>query len=355
MRCLFLTLLLFPVVCLAQINITGKLIDAKSRQPVADASIFLSNATVGGKSGADGSFKLLNVRPGQYELVVTVLGYATYRQNVLAGSDNMHLADIMLTAKTTELKEVKIQPHDNWLRNYKLFKDEFLGLSNNAKECRILNPDAVYLTYSSKYRTLTGSSDEFLEIENRALGYKIKYLINKFTRDYKEGYFYVEGSALFEPMAGDDGLQKRWRKNRAKVYEGSSMHFLRSIVTDQAEVNGFKVLRLIRKENPMYSGTGNNKYIQTLIDSPLQSNEFAKLTDVRGLFALSFPNSLYIMYTKRKTKQPAIGVYHPDKIPNYEITIVTVSENYGLFDTNGIILNPSGVTFEGEWGKNRVA
>ncbi|RFZ85499.1 carboxypeptidase-like regulatory domain-containing protein [Mucilaginibacter terrenus] len=351
----FLTLLfLLPLVCLGQITISGKLVNATNNSPVADASVFLSNATVGGKSAADGTFILRNVRPGQYELVVTVVGYETHRQTVMAAAESIALADIKLTPKTNELKEVVVRPDPDRANNYRIFKEEFLGMSKLAKECKILNPDVVDLDFDKTTRKLTGSSSEFIEIENKALGYKIKYLLSTFVKDYKAGSLYFEGSALFEEMKGSEKQKKRWLKNRWIAFEGSSMHFLRSIVRNDVQATGFEALRLIRKLNPDYHGIGD-KYIQTLINKPLPVTDYASLTDVKGIFALRYTDCLYLMYTKIRDNSPDNNPIQSLSMPNYLTSILTLTPPYTLFDSNGVILNPSSVGFEGNWGKSRVA
>ncbi len=109
-----------------------------------------------------------------------------------------------------------------------------------------------------------------MEIENDALGYKIKYLLTdfkldnspfaNFRLDYGGSALYGElqgtpsakfrlaygGSVLFEELKGTPSQEKR----RQEVYEGSIMHFLRSALNNQVEQEGFRVLRLKKYANP---------------------------------------------------------------------------------------------------------
>jgi hypothetical protein len=352
MKCFLFVFFILPIACFAQINITGKIVNTADKKPVANASVFLSNATVGDKTNDDGAYVLRNVKQGQYELVVTVIGYETYRQTVMAGADNISLPDILLTSKTTELKEVSIRPDPDWEWKYDTFKLEFLGSSAMAKQCKILNPQMVDLDFDKATRKLTGSSFDFLEIENKALGYRIKYLLTRFVKDSKINMLYYEGSTLFEEMKGSARDKKRWLKNRKLAYEGSSMQFLRGLVGNDIGSYGFKALRLIRKPNPAYNGL-NEKYFQTLVNVPLTVEDFTTLTDKKGLYALKFTDCLYVMYTKKRDNDNS--VYRSLTMPNYLTTILSFTDPYALFDTNGVILTPSAVNFEGNWGKNRVA
>ncbi|QHS55665.1 carboxypeptidase-like regulatory domain-containing protein [Mucilaginibacter sp. 14171R-50] len=351
----FLAMLFFiPFACYAQVSITGKLVNATDKSDVADASVFLSNATIGNKSAADGSFVLRGVRPGQYELVITVVGYETYRREVLVASDNISLPDIGLTPKITSLAEVNITPDPAWERNYDVFKEEFLGTSAMALRCTILNPETIDLEWDKNALQLTGSSSGFVEIDNKALGYHIKYLLSRFIKDSKISLVYYEGSALFEEMKGTAREKERWEKNRQLAYEGSSMQFLRAAIGNNITGYGFEVLRLIRKPNPDAKGF-NDKYIQTLVNVPLTPADFTVRTDKKSLFALKFTDCLYIMYTKKREDDRYNSTYRLLHMPNYLTTIASFTGPYALFDTNGVILNPSAITFEGNWGKSRVA
>jgi hypothetical protein len=341
MRYYFPIFLLLPMACLAQIKITGKVVNGANGKPVADASVFLSNASVGSATNSDGTFTLNYVKPGQYELVVTVVGFDTYRQKVMAGSEDISMADISLSARTTELKEVKVVADGDWARNYEWFKREFIGTSVAAQECKIINSDPLMLEYDAATRKLTGSAYDFLEIENKYLGYKVKYLLKSFEKDNTTGMLYFDGSSLFQNLEGSLSKKRRWQKRRKEVYEGSCMHFLRTLLADSAEQSAFVVYRLIRKPNPKYIEGGmdiSKKFIQTLGKVPLKLSDFLHPTDLPGIFAIGFEDLLYVKYRKSE-----VG------------TILHIKGPYAFFDSNGIIINPAAVVFEGSWGRNRMA
>lgn len=355
MKKFFIILFLSPFICLAQVNISGKVINAGDNKPVADASIFLNNATGGTKSGNDGTFVLYNARPGQYELIVSVVGFETYRKTFLVSNQNITLADIKISPKTTQLKEVKVQPPSVREANVLAVEREVLGNSEAAIQCKILNPDILDVDYDKDTRILTASTDDFLEIENRALGYKIKYLLNEFKKDDKAGLIYLKGTALYEEMQGSPAQKRRWAKKRIEAYEGSSMHFLRSVIHDSVDVNGFKVYQFISKENPAYTTGGKeNKYLQNLVIKPLNTANFIKQTDQKGLYIMSYKDLLYVLYTK-KHERPKPWIYHPAGIPDCPITILTLNTKYIYFDNNGIVINPESIVYEGSWGNNRIA
>jgi hypothetical protein len=349
-KILFLLWFILPSAALAQFSIKGRILDGADKNTVPGATVFLANASVATATTADGTFTLNNVRSGQYELVVTMIGYDTYRQTILVNA-NMTLADLVLASKSIALNEVKIRPDPDWERNYELFREEFLGSSEYAKKCKILNPELIDIHFDKTERKLTATSSDFIVIENKALGYKVKYLLSDFTKDYRNGYTYFAGTALFEDLAGKNGQQKTWAKNRLKVYEGSSMHFLRSVIANQVPEDGFTVLRLIRKVNPDYKGIMDKQYFQTLVTTPLSEADYVKLTDTQGLYALSFKDCLYVMYSKKPVK------IKPTDVTDVSLATTTLilDQDMVLFDNNGIFIDPPTVTFDGAWGKSRMA
>jgi len=395
MRALLFFLLLIPVSVFAQTVITGRVVDADNK-PVANASVFLSNATVGTKTNDDGDFRLINVKAGQYDLVVSIIGYETHHQNTNAGNADISLPPIMLRVKNNQLKEVRIGPPDrNRNRYLEMFTQEFLGRSENADDCKILNPDVLYLDYDNAKRVLIASSDDFLIIENKALGYKIHYQLTHFSMSMRFGgsstYYY--GNVLFENLPGKPSQIKKWEKKRLETYLGSSMHFLRSIVANRLDTDGFKVLRLVRKPNPdrpkdslirakikkfsipvnginniRYPDTGYGPYADSLkywqekfnlpkvfeflVNKTLLPADFVKRIDAKDIYALTFSDYLYIAYPKKPGREVAGLTLKPDGAVNYNITTVTINTKFALFDRNGIFTDPNSTLFEGAWGKS---
>jgi len=354
----FILLFLLPLICFGQFTLSGRVLNNVDKSPVASASVFLNNTLVGARTADNGSFSLTNVKSGQYDLVISSVGYETYHTTVMVTGD-VRLPDIGIAAKAITLREVKIIPDAEKARLYELFRRLFFGSSRYTVQCKILNPDVIDIDYDKSTRVLTATSSDFIEIENMALGYKIKYLLTSFSNDEKERMIYFEGSALFEELKGTKHQERDWQKNRVVAYKGSSMHFLRSLLSNDIYAQGFKVLRLVRKINPDYY-LGGKKYTETLYTKPLLVADMVKQTDSKGLFALSFPDCLYVMYSKEMNATPVDqmlknGQTVPDFLNDYITTTVIFEKPDAIFDTNGIFIDPSSVIFEGHWGNSRMA
>jgi len=330
-------LLFIPFIATAQYRISGRVVDSTTRKPVGDASIFLSNASAGTKTNNDGTFTISNVRGGQYEMVVSIIGYAIYKQTVMVNKD-LELPGIFISQQAIQLQEVRISgPDKHWADHYARFKREFIGTTDNANECDILNPHV--LRFDNDDGIFKAMADGTLTIENKALGYRIKYILTAFNDNPKTGIIYFAGEVFFEAMKGNKHRQKKWIKKRQDTYEGSDMHFLRSVIANNVKENGFLVRRLIRKPNPAYKGGLDNKYLQTLVTTPLATNEYAGLTEQKGEYVLAFKDCLAISYNNN----PLSG------------SVLTIGSPYLYFDNNGIVLNPQDATFEGAWGESRIA
>ncbi|WP_462266422.1 carboxypeptidase-like regulatory domain-containing protein [Mucilaginibacter sp.] len=346
-----LLVLLLPLTCLGQITLSGKIINSKSKSPVADVSIYVNNTTLGTKTNTEGRFSLTLNKPGQYEIIVSAIGFERYT-GTFRVSQSSELAAIALQEKITELAEVTIKPNNDWERNYAIFKRDFLGYTANAAACKIINPDILGFDFDAANRTLTASSSQYLVVENQALGYRIHYQLDIYSKDMKAGITYYAGPALFEEMAGKPAQLRRWKKNRLEAYQGSGMHFLRAVLSNQPDAEGFRVMRLIR---PKKDATSTLKAAQTLVSTPLTTDAYIKRTDQTGLFALTFKDCLYIVYTKKHDYNNTLKVDAQQKDANHPTNIITITADYALFDSNGIIINPDKVLYEGGWGAGGVS
>lgn len=377
---------------LTSCEIKGTVVTAIDKMPLANASVFLSNATIGTHTGSDGAFSLPGVKPGKYELIISVVGYDTYRQDVIADSKQVLMPAIAISSKTIVLTEVKVDSRvdPDREKNYTLFKNEFLGSSPLAAGCKILNPELLDLNYDYSAGILTASSEDFLEIENDALGYKIKYLLTNFIKNVGDSNLndvQFGGPALFQEMRGNPAQEKRWRKQRAEEYDGSMMHFLRSVLNNSYEEEGFRVLRIEHLSNPnrppdtlisrkikLYLGLKSkgrsykdslaywlrkNKLpatIDKLLPEPLKQEDLVRRTNQKDLFALAGDKcSLYVFYSKSHHYPAKIRTDDLNEASNDNRTIVNFDAPYVLFDKNGCVMDPSCLSFDGAWGRSRVA
>src|SRR6185437_3342401 len=91
-------------------TIIGKVTSVDLQIPLAKASVFLSNATYGTSTETDGSFALRGLKPGQYELVVSYVGYDSYHKTLMVGTSPINL-NIEMHLKSIGLAEISVSAH----------------------------------------------------------------------------------------------------------------------------------------------------------------------------------------------------------------------------------------------------
>ncbi|WP_169719497.1 carboxypeptidase-like regulatory domain-containing protein [Olivibacter sitiensis] len=231
-------------------TLSGKVVDAETEEPLVGASIFVNNTTYGASSNGEGSFSLRNLPKGRHEIVVSLLGYQTLAFVVDIGDAPVAPRRIKMSVRSLQLKEVDISGYSKsmWERWGKTFLDVFIGTSSFSKQCKLINYKSLRFSYDSDKRRLTVTSTEPLVVENKALGYKVTYLLEEFYIDYRSGVQFYMGYPKFEELGGSERILKRYHRNREFAYRGSMMHFFRSLY--QGVLDGdFEIYRMYRIAN----------------------------------------------------------------------------------------------------------
>jgi len=231
-------------------SVSGKVTDAETGNVISNASVFLSNTSYGTITNSKGEFVLNNIPQGKYDLVVSFVGYETFAKTI--SNENVSASlNIQLKQKAGELKGVTVKTYDKngWKNWGQFFNDNFIGLSLYAKNCSIKNTDAIRFSFSKKKNELTAFATEPLIIENKALGYIIRYQLEDFKYQFTDHYLFYAGYPLFEEMKGGKGKIKRWLKARADAYDVSMMHFMRSLYRNKLKQDGYQMYHLKRIPN----------------------------------------------------------------------------------------------------------
>ncbi|MBG8555612.1 carboxypeptidase-like regulatory domain-containing protein [Hymenobacter guriensis] len=237
---------------MGQARLSGIVLDSVTRQPLPFSTVFLANTTRGVTTDEAGRFVFEQVPAGSYEAVASYLGYRLQRQNITVRTESQQLT-FRLAPSTNALREVVVRPTPNKPEDYQVFADALLGSTSFSKLCRIRNPKAVQVRFDAGKNELTASCPDFLEIENRALGYRIRYYGLEFTLNFQEDWVSFYGSPVFEPLRARSARQQRtWEVNRRQAYTGSLLHFLRSAYAGKVAEAGFRVQRLRRLPHPAW-------------------------------------------------------------------------------------------------------
>jgi hypothetical protein len=237
--------------------IRGRVTDTSTNAPVAGCSVFINSTSKGTTTTTSGKFELSDISAGKFELIVSSVGYETYVYPFSGNQLPLEL-EIKLKQKATDLPGVTVEPFlkDGWQTWGQTFIENLIGTTDFASRCTIKNKEVIRFRFSRKKNELTAIADEPLIIENKALGYTIRYQLEEFRTNFNTQTNVYLGYPLFTDMPAKSNVwQIEWRDNREKVYQGSIMHFIRSLYNNEIQVTaeynkpGFEIRKLVKLPN----------------------------------------------------------------------------------------------------------
>lgn len=309
-------------------------------QNVESVTVYVDGGSKYARTDSNGDYILSNLTPGTYNIAVSIVGYAPQKKNVILKNSSGSVSFI-IKEQQIALKEVVIGSNSKRKELLKTFIERFLGPTENAKSCEILNTDIIEFT--TEKAILMATSPDYLVIENRNLGYRIKYLLKRFTFNATRNLTSYAGDCIFEEMKGSLNERTKWAENRRKVYYGSFMHYLRSIYAGTDVSEGFKTFTFIDPKQLLLKKelVDMKKYISK-IDST-----FIKL---------SFKQSLTVVYDKK----PAFKLSKleaEDELTSMNFvrfglrsTEISLYLDYTIVDPNGNYLDYRSFLLHGHWG-----
>ncbi|MEQ9593079.1 MAG: carboxypeptidase-like regulatory domain-containing protein [Cyclobacteriaceae bacterium] len=345
------TLLCFPSLdSLAQTGvITGRVIDSKTKEPLALANVFFNNTTIGTTTDLQGNFVFNRVAQlGLQEIIISFVGYDLLLKSVILSSADLHLGEIELSQQITSLEGIEVvEKRDrDWEKKLEKFKKIFLGTTSIAEECTILNPWVI--NFSDDRRSTLVESLEPIQVRNDYLGYHIYFYLNRSSIESVS--YSIQGGAMFRELeATDDEQTLRWAENRYQTYLKSSRHLFKSIIEGNAKDKGFKLFEDARPDGWHKEATDN---FRTL----LSTEKVKEKVVTEMIFPDSIPNvkrilidrRLEVHYSKARTRVPA----YDDVI--YPVSWLLVKGGYLRVSANGIALNIDDLITSGDMNEDWI-
>ncbi|TCC86915.1 carboxypeptidase-like regulatory domain-containing protein [Pedobacter frigiditerrae] len=363
--------------------------------PLPGAGVYISGYKIATATDSDGKFRLPNLKPGSYDILVQMIGYLPFSKNIII-SDKSVDVNFILKDNTVTLKEVVIRVDPNRQKYINQFKEYFIGKTPNAKLCKIINPQVLRVDYDITKSTLTVKTDEFLIVENKALGYRIKYMLDYFEYNNRTHIIYYSGKPFFEELKASNAKKKKYIELRETAYYGSSQHFLKSLFKGKSKEEGFVINKIIQIPNPNRAPDSIiNKNLLVLKNPPgksgikknagkidtslmaywIKQQELPKTIDKfnnaevipdtlvkfynKDLRYLNYTNALCVMYTKERESteysNSGFWVFRPLYIPDYQLSVVKLTDGPVRFYENGGILDGRSLLYEGFWAYEKVA
>jgi hypothetical protein len=332
-------------------TISGKIIDSKTEEPLPQANVFINNSTIGAVSNLRGDFVLSNVRqPGTYELVISFIGYVSYKTKLSLSSNQLNIGTVHLVPSASELAtlEVSASRDVEWEKKIKKFKKIFLGDDKAATQCVILNPWVIDFQNNVSNGRLVATAGSPIEIENKALGYKVNFYMSTFVAGNTE--YLIKGNARFEFLKpADEKMLLQWEQNREISYYHSSQHLFKAIVDNRIKGEGFNLYTdILGFEN----STTRSQFFKSELGSTVVVFDTTNMVTPmaqKDIYKITLKGRLEVHY--RKEKAPS-KIYYDI---GYPISWITFTKPFILVNKEGVPINPSDIVISGAMGNDRVA
>ena len=336
-----------------RVNIKGRVIDGSTKKPLFYANVFLANTTRGAATDEDGRFVIDGIPLGTYELVATMMGYDKESKEVIMKEPKDAVVDFQLWPRPFQAPSISIEAINprEWQKNLIRFKNLFIGQSPNAAHCIIKNPEVLDFTFDEASNTFTAEAYDTIEIENRALGYRIYTDLIDFTfRDIAIRYMHQSRYTLLTPE--NEKESKRWDRNRILAYYGSLRHFLVTLSRGNLEEEGYRVSLVAQ-----LSGTEANRNL-----TPVNESDIILPGELPFEKKLVFLDYLQVFYTREGQEFESGPLMSSGrvlrarrKVETHQASWLKLSLDHIIFNEAGYLYNPYGLSTYGNWSWERFS
>lgn len=370
MQKLRFTLLLFLAVCSvsvkAQFTVTGLVLDSISREPLAAASVFCQNTTLGTATNKQGEFSL-SLKSGGYDLIFSYTGYQTQTirvsDNIPAGQAGNKF-EILMIKEEKSMGEVVLRNSfevaDGLTKYGDFFMQHFIGATPNAAKCSLQNPEALKFYFYKRTNRLKVLATEPIRISNNALGYNMHYQLDSFVYYYNNSTNLYRGYCLYSEMEGSDSMKAVWASARRKTYEGSKLHFMRSFYDSTVIEDGWIVDLLDEKDDKKFNKIKNvydSAYYSTIVNTRDSiGTDSLVYTVVSGPpeVEIYFPRKISITYTKKKPEPEYLKKMGLPKNVQFLISYIDIRDAIAIME-NGYYYDQKDWVNQGYWSWKNLA
>ena len=333
----------------------GILLDKLTNQPIAGASVFINASGIGTISGSDGRFdlsKFIQAQFGHPVLTIAAIGYETANYN-LANAKGVVVIYLNPLVRELQTVTVKAAEKNGWEKYGKDFIESFLSYSDFSKLCTIENPEVLKFYFDRNTNALNVVARKPLIIQNKALGYKITYWLENFEHNFSTRILSYSGLTYYEDLIRPNKRKAqaaRWILNREAAFEGSVMHFVRSVHAGTLASSGFIVRRLDKVE-----GDRKGRYSNVVDPKILVEADFSDTIENQKI--IQFPKYLYVLFNKELEELPYLIKLQPFKkpIPAPQTSIVElVGTNAVEIFANGHLEPAIAFFLEGYWSYEKL-
>lgn len=347
-------------------TIQGVVVDRDTGEPLQAVNVFLANSQIGAATDRNGRFILHRVPFGVYDLVVSMIGYDIVTRRVDVHDAIGPELRFDLVPRPLQAPEITVTARDMkaWRQQLARFTELLFSTTPNADSCRILNPEM--LDFAGERRTFTATAQEPLLIENRALGYRLYYVLDRF--EYSGDYLVYAGYPRFEALVPASAAEAaRWQENRRRAYHGSLRHFLATLVEQYRQTGGHTGPRPADTRDDVLSKSGY--YVLQVREAAKEGKRAGRglLVNTNNLLApdahghtwtLRFDaaDELQVAYTAEKEDIEYLFLRRePDRTPSDQLSWLRLTDGAMQFQQNGQPVDYTQYQVHGYWAWERLA
>jgi hypothetical protein len=348
----------------SQFYIKGRVTDTETQAPLKGASVYINNTTKGSITDENGEFSLGPFIPGRYEVVASYVGYSALLYSAEISNNGVRIS-FKLNKKEQTMREVLVLSDETRRRYLEIFKQYVLGTSIAAEHCRVKNLDEIQFASGETKDEIVAYTENELVIENPEFGYTIHFDLLNFYYNRKTSGSYFYGYSRFVDWGKDEQTKKKWIRKRKQAYDGSTVHFFRSLLNRNLESEGFTVYQLIDNQkvkkdtlNLTQALSQENKPGMKMARRAIEDSMVYLYSDsIFRIYQLRISDGWRIIYAKSTSLKTEMmrKNFLSGQPPTGTITGLRLREDPVLINEKGILLTPIRVFYDGIWAFERLA
>jgi hypothetical protein len=280
--------------------IKGTVVD-ESGQKIPNTHIYLDGSKTGTVSKEDGSFILNLPSSNTGNIVFQKDDYDTFTATI---SELINKTLKVVLTKTNAIEEIRLIPYtEEAYKNYiNYFLDTFIGY--DKENVRIKNQRSLKFSFDKKNKFLKVKAPKTLIIENKTLGYEIQYNLINYSVDFNTSMIHYSGTSFFKETKNSD----RVKINRMNAFDGSLLHFFRSIYQNKVAEEGFIINKVVKIPNPKYPTEEELNMVK----------DFMQMTKKSG--TIKIPEDISDILKRKNKETPFALALTKSKIPDTDYT-----------------------------------
>jgi outer membrane cobalamin receptor len=189
----------------AQQSITGNVINEQNRQVLADANVVLLPLNSGAVTDEKGNFEIRNINEGRYEMVVSMVGYQNYRQEIVVEEGKEAFYRILLKPDNLYIDEVDILgegAEQRLLRQPDLEPASLQAMSSTIQRHEIMYQGAVTLVDALKYvpgalvETRGRKVKQFFSVRGQMYPYPTYSMDGVWQKEFHETVYFINAANI---------------------------------------------------------------------------------------------------------------------------------------------------------------